>query len=176
MAIVNHNILNAVNCPAGFNLDDKGLLTTEKPLTANELINAARRLITEQFNNKVELTSVEQAKLYLSAKLEPLEHEVFCCIFLDNQHRVIDLEELFRGTIDGASVYPREVVKRALYFNAAALIVAHNHPSGVAEPSIADVTITLRLKEALELVGVRLLDHFVIGAGDITSLAQKGKI
>lgn len=164
------------HCPQGFEVDEHGLLLTQQPLTPLEIIAAARGLIAEQFRNKTELSSVEQVKLYLSAKLEPLEHEVFYCIFLDNQHRVIELEELFRGTIDGASVYPREVVKRALHFNAAAMIVAHNHPSGVAEPSMSDVTITLRLKDALELVGVRLLDHFVIGAGEMTSLAQTGKI
>ncbi|WP_273149952.1 RadC family protein [Methylophaga thiooxydans] len=179
MATMNDNttlVATMSSCPLGFEFDDKGLLSTERPVTVDELIEAARRLIKERFENKTELTTVEQVRAYLSAKLEPLEHEVFCCIFLDNKNRVIQLEELFRGTLDGASVYPREVVKRVLHFNAAAIIVAHNHPSGVSEPSASDVSITSRLKQSLELVGVRLLDHFVIGAGEITSFAQMGKL
>jgi DNA repair protein RadC len=99
---------------------------------------------------------------------------VFACLFLDNRHRVLGFEELFRGSIDGASVHPREVVRRCLAHNAAAVILAHNHPSGVAEPSAADRAITQRLRESLELIDVRLLDHFVIGSGTPTSLAQRG--
>jgi DNA repair protein RadC len=101
---------------------------------------------------------------------------LFCCIYLDNRHRIISFEELFRGTIDGTSVYPREVVKEALSVNAAAVILAHNHPSGVAEPSQADERITRRLKAALELVDIRLLDHLVIGDGIATSLASRGML
>jgi DNA repair protein RadC len=101
-------------------------------------------------------------------------HEVFACLFLDNKNRVIQYEELFYGTIDSSAVHPRQVVKRALYHNAAAAIVAHNHPSGVAEPSRADELITLRLKEALALIDVRLLDHIVIGDGQTVSLAERG--
>ena len=101
-------------------------------------------------------------------------YEVFSCLFLDNRHRVIEFEELFRGTIDGASVHPREVVQRALYHNAAALILAHNHPSGVAEPSSADRRITQRLKEALALVEIRVLDHFIVGEGQPVSMAELG--
>jgi DNA repair protein RadC len=103
-----------------------------------------------------------------------LDHELFCCLFLDNRHRVLRFDELFRGTIDGTSVYPREVVKEALAVNAAAVILAHNHPSGVAEPSQADERITKRLKSALELVDIRLLDHLIIGDGKATSLASRG--
>ena len=103
-----------------------------------------------------------------------LPHEGFCGVFLDNRHRVIALEELFRGTIDGASVHPREVVKRALAKNAAAVILAHNHPSGIAEPSQADELITRRLKEALALVDIRVLDHLVIGDGVCESFAERG--
>jgi DNA repair protein RadC len=110
------------------------------------------------------------------ARLRDLPHELFCCIYLDNRHRIISFEELFRGTIDGTSVYPREVVKQALSVNAAAVILAHNHPSGVAEPSQADERITRRLKAALELVDIRLLDHLVIGDGVSTSLASRGMI
>ena len=113
---------------------------------------------------------------FLAAKLRDLPHELFCCLYLDNRHRVIRFEELFRGTIDGTSVYPREVVKQSLSVNAAAIILAHNHPSGVAEPSQADETITRRIKAALELVDIRLLDHLIIGDGATTSLASLGLI
>ena len=111
---------------------------------------------------------------FLQARLRDLEHERFCCLYLDNRHRVLEFQELFRGTIDGTSVYPREVVKEALRVNAAALIVAHNHPSGVAEPSGADERITQTLKAALDLVGVRLLDHLIVGGGKSVSLASRG--
>ncbi|MDJ0910841.1 MAG: DNA repair protein RadC [Woeseiaceae bacterium] len=115
-------------------------------------------------------------ELYLKARLRHLGHEVFCCLYLDNRHRVLRFDEMFRGTIDGTSVYPREVVKEALSVNAAAVILAHNHPSGVAEPSQADERITRRLKAALELVDIRLLDHIIVGDGRATSLASRGLI
>ncbi|MEN7342123.1 MAG: DNA repair protein RadC, partial [Pseudomonadota bacterium] len=105
-----------------------------------------------------------------------LPHEIFCCLYLDNQHRVLGFETLFRGTIDGTSVHPREVVKQALAYNAAAIIVAHNHPSGCAEPSQADADITKRLSEALRMVEVRLLDHLVIGDNQAVSLACRGLV
>jgi len=111
---------------------------------------------------------------FLSAKLRDLEHEVFCCLYLDKRHRLIEYEELFRGTIDGASVHPREIVKLALQRNSAAVIVAHNHPSGVAEPSQADELVTQRLKEALGLVDIRLLDHIIVGDGASVSFAERG--
>jgi DNA repair protein RadC len=111
---------------------------------------------------------------FLLARMRHLDHELFCCLFLDNRDRVLEFKELFRGTIDGTSVYPREVVKEALRVNAAALILAHNHPSGVAEPSQADERITRRLKAALELVDIRLLDHLIVGDGGTTSLAARG--
>jgi len=101
-------------------------------------------------------------------------YEVFAVLFLDNRHRVLAFEELFRGTIDGASVHPREVVRRALHYNAAALILAHNHPSGVSEPSSADRRITERLQAALALIDVRVLDHIVVGHGEFTSFAERG--
>lgn len=111
---------------------------------------------------------------FLKARLSHLEHEVFCVIYLDNRHKVIEFSELFRGTIDGTSVYAREVVKEALKKNAAAVIFAHNHPSGRAEPSQADERITKRLKAALELVDIRVLDHLVIGNGTCVSFAGRG--
>jgi DNA repair protein RadC len=112
---------------------------------------------------------------FLKARLAGLEHESFCIIYLDNRHRVIDFDELFRGTVDGTSVYPREVVKESLARNAAAIILAHNHPSGVAEPSQADERITKRLKAALELVDIRVLDHLIVGE-TVTSMASRGSV
>jgi DNA repair protein RadC len=106
--------------------------------------------------------------------MRDIPYEVFACLHLDNRHRVIAFEELFRGTIDGASVPPREVVRQALKHNAAALIFAHNHPSGVAEPSDADRRLTTRLKDALALVDIRVLDHFVVGDGEVSSFAERG--
>ena len=122
------------------------------------------------------LRSPADTESYLLARLCHLGHEVFCCLYLDNRHRVLAFRELFRGTIDGTSVYPREVVKEALQINAAAVIVAHNHPSGVAEPSQADERITRRLKAALELVDIRLLDHLVVGDRQAVSLAARGLV
>jgi DNA repair protein RadC len=122
------------------------------------------------------IRSPADTEIFLKARLRDREHEVFCCLYLDNRHRVLAFEELFRGTIDGTSVYPREVVKQALAANAAAVILAHNHPSGVAEPSQADERITGRIRSALELVDIRLLDHLIIGDGSVTSLASRGKI
>ena len=138
------------------------------------ILEMAHRCLNETLAREDALTSPEQTRHYLSLRLQAYPHEVFGCLFLDNRHRVIAFEELFHGTIDGASVHPREVVRRALHHNAAALIFAHNHPSGVAEPSQADRQITLRLKEALALIDVRVLDHIVIGSGETASLAERG--
>ncbi len=120
------------------------------------------------------LTDPQAAGRYFAQRLRGLPHEVFAALFLDTRHRAIAFEELFRGTVDGAEVHPREVVRRALAHNAAALIVGHNHPSGNGEPSAADRAITLRLKQALALVEIRLLDHFVVGDGAPVSLAARG--
>ena len=118
--------------------------------------------------------SPKDSQNFLLARLRDRPHEVFCCLFLDNRHRVLAFDELFRGTIDNTTVYPREVVKQALQRNAAAVILAHNHPSGVAEPSEADKMITRRINDALDLVDVRLLDHFIVGDGTCVSLASRG--
>ncbi len=134
----------------------------------------ARRYYAESLPGGEIIRSPADTEAFLKARLRHLGHELFCCLFLDNRHRVLRFDEMFRGTIDGTSVYPREVVKEALAVNAAAVILAHNHPSGVAEPSAADERITRRLKSALELVDIRLLDHLVIGDGRATSLASRG--
>jgi len=122
------------------------------------------------------LESPEAVKSLVALQMRDLEHEVFACLFLDNRHRLITYEPLFRGTIDSASVYPREVVKAALACNAAAVVLAHNHPSGVAEPSPADIDITARLKKALTLIDVRVLDHIIVGDNYQVSLAERGEM
>ncbi len=134
----------------------------------------ARRYHTELLPVGTAISGPADTRRFLAARLRDLPHELFCCLYLDNRHRVLSFEELFRGTIDGTSVYPREVVRQALQHNAAAVIVAHNHPSGVAEPSRADEEITARLSQALALVDIRLLDHMVVGDGEVTSLAGRG--
>ena len=139
-------------------------------------VEMARRHMQERLQRGDALTSPADTRRFLTARLRDYGHEVFACLFLDNRHRVIKFEELFRGTIDAASVYPREVVKQALACNAAAVILAHNHPSGVAEPSNADRSLTRRLMDALALVDVRLLDHFVVGDGEPVSFAERGLI
>ena len=136
----------------------------------------ARRYLGESLPAGTTIRSPSDTEAFLVSRMRHLGHELFCCLFLDNRHRVLRFDEMFRGTIDGTSVYPREVVKEALAVNAAAVILAHNHPSGVAEPSQADERITRRLKSALELVDIRLLDHLIIGAGKATSLASRGLI
>lgn len=136
----------------------------------------ARRYFEETLPIGEAIKSPADTETFLLARLRDRPHEVFCCLYLDNRHRVLRFEELFRGTIDGTSVYPREVVKQALALNAAAIILAHNHPSGVAEPSQADERITRRVKSALELVDIRLLDHLIIGDGISTSLASRGML
>ncbi len=118
--------------------------------------------------------SPEQTREYVSSRLRRYPHEVFACLFLDNRHRLIAFEELFNGTIDGASVHPREVVRRVIAHNAAAVILAHNHPSGVSEPSRADIQITSRLRDALGLIDTRVLDHFIVGDGPAVSFAERG--
>lgn len=137
-------------------------------------LEMARRHLGESLERGKPLTDPAATRKYLLAKLRDIPHEVFSCLYLDNRHRVIAFDELFRGTIDGATVHPREVVRAALKHNAAALIFAHNHPSGVAEPSDADRRLTRRLSDALALVDIRVLDHFVVGDGDVSSFAERG--
>lgn len=134
------------------------------------------RYLRARLKPGIAIGSPADSREFLLASLRDRPHEVFCCLFLDNRHRVLAFDELFRGTIDAAAVYPREIVKQALARNAAAVILAHNHPSGIAEPSQSDQLITRRIRDALELVDIRLLDHFVIGDNSCVSLASRGML
>ena len=147
---------------------------TARLATLRALPLLARRYFEQSLPAGACIRSPADTEAFLLSKLRHLPHERFCCLYLDNRHRVLRFDELFRGTIDGTSVYPREVVKEARAVNAAAVILAHNHPSGVSEPSQADERITRRLKSALELVDIRLLDHLIIGDAGATSLASRG--
>lgn len=138
------------------------------------VLEMARRHLSACLQEGELLTSPDLVRRYLSAQLRHRHQEVFAVLFLDSQHRLLAYDELFFGTIDGASVYPREVIKKALSRHAAAVILAHNHPSGIAEPSSADIRITDRLKQALELVDVRVLDHMVVGDREVVSFAERG--
>jgi len=140
----------------------------------SKALEISRRHVFATVQSGDVLSSPEQVRHYLSMQLAGLEHEVFSGLFLDRRHRVIEYRELFRGTIDSAAVYPREVLKLCLSRNASAIIFAHNHPSGVAEPSDTDVRLTRKLTDALALIDVRVLDHLIIGQGVQTSLAERG--
>lgn len=140
------------------------------------VLEMARRALDEEIRSGDAMSSPAAVRDYLRLQLQGLRHEVFIGVFLDAQNRVIGVEELFRGTLTQTSVYPREVVKRALHHNAAAMIFAHNHPSGVAEPSHADMALTAALKQALALVEVNVLDHFIVGSGCSLSLAERGAL
>ncbi len=160
---------------APFHIADlSGCYVTHRPITDDEIIAFAGELLTDRLRHTDTLSSPQHAKALLMARLARREREVFACLFLDNKHRLIEYEELFLGTIDGASVYPREIVKRALHHNAAAVILSHNHPSGVAEMSRADETITEKIVDILKVVDVRVLDHIVIGDGTTVSFAERG--
>ncbi|GAB1257273.1 DNA repair protein RadC [Aurantivibrio plasticivorans] len=144
---------------------------------SRDVIQEALSLLTNTIKRKsFSLTSCQAVKNYCRLNLATREHEIFGALFLDSQHRLIEFRELFRGTIDGCSVYVREVAKEALSLNAAAIIFTHNHPSGVCEPSQADIQITKRLQEALTLFDVRVLDHFIVSAEEVVSFAERGLI
>jgi len=149
-------------------------LGTAKYAQLQAVLEMGRRHIQETLTRGTGLSSPDHTRQFLIAQLRDLPYEVFGCLFLDSRHRIIRFDELFRGTIDGASVYPREVVRQTLEHNAAAVIFAHNHPSGIAEPSEADRQLTQRLKQALSLIDVRVLDHFIVGDGLATSFAEQG--
>lgn len=138
------------------------------------VLELARRVLAERLRERPLFETPQAVRHYLQLQLGGLAHEVFAVLFLDSQHRLIAFEELFRGTLSQTSVYPREVVVRALGLNAAGVVLAHNHPSGLAKPSRADEALTQTLKSALALVDIRVLDHFVVTAGEATSMAELG--
>jgi len=142
--------------------------------TTEQILEAARQAIEYKMQRGAAFTESTAVKEYLQAKLAGVEHEVFAVLFLDTRRRLIEYVEMFRGTIDRASVYPREVVKAALRLNAAAVIIAHNHPSGNPEPSETDKGLTQRIKDALALVDVHTLDHIIVGGTDTVSFAERG--
>jgi len=133
-----------------------------------------RRHLRETLERSEPLSSPQDTRRFLLAQLRDYDFEVFTCLFLDNRNRVICFEKLFNGTINGASVHPREVVKKSLQHNAAAVIFAHNHPSGIAEPSSADKLLTRQLQDALKLIDTRVLDHLIVGDGHVLSFAEQG--
>lgn len=141
--------------------------------TEHDVLAAAEAILWERLKRHGSIGSPSDANDFLRTRLGALSHEEFHVLWLDNRHRIIDCQKLFTGTVDGASVHPREVVRAALAINASAAILAHNHPSGIAEPSAADRAITQELRDALRLVGVRVLDHIVVGA-ECVSMADRG--
>ena len=144
------------------------------PASVDQILEAARQAIELKMQRGAEFTSPALVKEYLHNKLAGFEHEVFAVLFLDARHRLIEYREMFHGTIDSASVYPREVVKETLRLNAAAVIISHNHPSGNPEPSAADKAMTAQLRQALALVDVRTLDHIIVAGSRTTSFAERG--
>ncbi|MGL5288365.1 MAG: RadC family protein [Aeromonas sp.] len=151
-----------------------GTYVVTEPVTEQDLLRIANQIARKRLAKGSPITSTTTAADRLQTLLQAREHEVFGVLFLDNQHRLLAFEEMFRGTLTNASIYPREVVKRALQLNCAAIIAVHNHPSGNPEPSRSDINFTQTLKDALALVDVRLLDHLVVGAEGVVSLAERG--
>ncbi|MBB6095802.1 DNA repair protein RadC [Povalibacter uvarum] len=151
-----------------------GVGESQGSVSDDEVIAAALRILSTRVLESGALSNPRVTREYLAVRFGGVEHEVFSCLYLDNRNRVMCCQELFRGTIDGASVHPREVVKEALAHNAAAVILVHNHPSGVAEPSQADELLTRRLKQALALVDIRVLDHLIVGDAVVESFAERG--
>jgi len=151
-----------------------GTYIAQAPLTETDILAMAQHLARRRFRKGQPLQHPKAVFSYLQMLLQGYEHEVFALLLLDSKHRVIRFQELFRGTLDTTSVYAREVVKFALSYNAAAVILVHNHPSGDPQPSQADYTLTTKLKQALELVGMRTLDHIIVGGEGCVSLAEQG--
>lgn len=154
--------------------DEQGRYVIHQPITCEEIITLARSILEDRMQRGETLSSPSASIDYLKMHFADRVAEAFAVIFLDNAHRVIEIEEMFHGTIDGCSVHPREIVRSAIHHNAAAVILAHNHPSGVPEPSTADRALTRRLVDALVLIDVRVLDHIVIGGGKHCSFAERG--
>jgi DNA repair protein RadC len=147
-----------------------------RPASKEEVLHQARRLLAQRVRRGITVSTPEVVKDYLRMQIGVLEHEVFCVLFLDVQHRLLDLEKMFRGTVTHTAVYPREVAKEALALNAAEVILAHNHPSGNAEPSRADEFLTRALRDALALVEVRVVDHLIVGDAEVCSFAERGML
>jgi DNA repair protein RadC len=157
--------------------EDAAIYNAQPPPSADDAIIAqALDILTRRVMRDTPLHSPAETRRYLTLRLAGLQHEVLGCVYLDNRHRVIEAADLFRGTIDGATVHPREVAKEALRHNAAAVILYHNHPSGVPDPSEADERITVRIRDALALLDIRTLDHIIVAGGETTSLAERGII
>lgn len=154
--------------------EPSGTYLVESPVTEADILLMARQLANLRLRRGRAMTSPKDVFSHLQALLADYEHEVFALLLLDSRHRVIAFQQLFRGTLDGANVYPREIVKAALEHNAAAMVLVHNHPSGDPEPSQSDRKLTHKVKEALDLVGVRTLDHIVVGREGCVSLAEQG--
>jgi DNA repair protein RadC len=145
-----------------------------RPARAEEVLSQARRVLSQRVRRGATMSSPQAVKDYLLLEIGVLEHEVFCVLFLDAQHRIIELKQMFRDTVTQTSVYPREVVKAALACNSAAVVLAHNHPSGSVEPSRADEFLTQTLKSALALVDVRVLDHLVVAGAEVCAFSERG--
>lgn len=158
----------------GLTKDSKGNYKLTGNTTEQDVLAAAEGILRTKLERQGSIGNPSDASDFLCMRLGALLHEEFHVLWLDNRHRILDCQKLFTGTVDGASVHPREVVRAALNINACAAVLAHNHPSGVAEPSAADRSITRELSEALRLVGVRILDHIVVGAGSCVSMAERG--
>ena len=154
--------------------DEDGNYTFTLPVHSSQIVELASSILEASLIRGDLFSSPQCARDFAQLQLGALEHEVFGALFLDNRHRLIEFERLFTGTIGSTSVYPREVVKRTLAVNAAAVIFTHNHPSGDTDPSTADQTITKRLKDALALIDVRVLDHIVVSATETTSMSERG--
>lgn len=158
----------------GITKDSKGNYKLTGNTTEADVLAAAESILRSKLEREGDISNPRDASDFLRMRLGALLHEEFHILWLDNRHRILTCQKLFTGTIDGASVHPREVVRAALNINACAAILAHNHPSGVPEPSTADRSITNELVDALKLVGVRILDHIVVGAGSCVSMAERG--
>jgi DNA repair protein RadC len=156
--------------------DSKGNYRLTGKTTEQDVLAAAECILKAKLERQGEIGNPRDSENFLRMRLGALLHEEFHIVWLDNRHRILDVQKLFTGTVDGASVHPREIIRAALQVNACAAILAHNHPSGVAEPSVADRAITAELKQALQVVGVRILDHIVVSAGSCVSMAARGLI
>ncbi len=163
-----------LDTPAFVVAEAPGTYYASRVVTESDILKAAQTVLASKFAQKTPIADLTSVRDYLSVTLAPREAETFCVIFLDNRNCVLAFEEMFQGTLNGCAVYPREIVKRAVIHNAGGVILVHNHPSGQAVPSAADEILTQRLKEALSLIDVRVLDHLVVGGTTITSFADSG--